>query len=161
MLYILFSERSDALPVSECWWLYLHQRWHVHRFSQMDLPTVHCTDKAGHCLIFFIVIISLSDWPSSLVSSSLAATLIVRVRCYQLTWSLSSILPPVLQFSLHGTSKFHWKFCFAQGLREKGEMWREYNVWCLPFVNLPSHTILQTVDAENLISMRPNSGSSL
>ena len=33
-----------------------------------DGLTVHCTDKAGHCLIFFIVIISLSPWPSCLVA---------------------------------------------------------------------------------------------
>ena len=92
------SGRSDALPVSECWWLYVHLRWRPEIFP--GGLTVHCTDRAGHCLIFFIVIISLSDWPSSLVSA--------RVRCYQLTWSVWSVWTVLLLLLVLQISSSHF-----------------------------------------------------
>ena len=141
-----------------------------------DGLTVYWSDKAGHCLIFFIVIISLSDWPSSLVSGSSSTS---NSESEMLSVDLISVISatpssPDLQFSLHGTSKFHWKFCFAQGLGEKGERTVK-GIQCVMFalcepslllrlitcVGLPpptSHTQLQTVDAQNLL---PKSGLAL
>ena len=105
-----------------------------------DGLTVHCTDKAGHCLIFFIVIISLSDWPSSLVSGSTSHSESEMLSVDLICVISATPSSPDLQFSLHGTSKFHWKFCFAQGRagaerREKCEgntMCDVCPLWTLP-----------------------------
>ena len=141
-------------------------RWHVPRFSQMDWLSIALIELA-HCLIFFIVIISLSDWPSSLVSAS--------QRCYQLTWSVWSVLLLLLVLQISSShftehQSFTESFVLPRGSeRREREMWREYNTMCdvCPSWTLPvtetdnvcwtptAHTQLQTVDAQNFIPKWP------
>ena len=67
-----------------------------------DGLTVHCTDKAGQRILSYLfychnLIISLTFLLGYCHQS--ASPLIVRVRCYQLTWSVWSLQLPALQFS--------------------------------------------------------------
>ena len=94
-------------------------RWHVPRFSQMDWLSIALIELA-HCLIFFIVIISLSDWPSSLVSAS--------QRCYQLTWSVWSVLLLLLVLQI-SSSHFTEHQSFTESfVLPRGTERRERNV---------------------------------